>query len=151
MVTVVQIARAEEDMFDILSRSGYDVSARDRIVRQANRARIWLNAYAPPMVKFAVQNTLPPEAGSLGNDERLALEVLLARYTGLDSWKAEELHNLIYTVGEETGVAPKSIFSAVYTILLGQKRGPRLGWFLEALGREFVEKRMLEAVNTGAE
>ncbi len=151
MVTVVQIARDEEDMFGILNRSGYDISGREMIVRQANRAKIWLDTHAPPMVKFAVQEHLPPEAASLGNEERLALELLLSRYIGLEDWKAEQIHNLIYTVGEETAVTPKAIFSAIYLIILGQKRGPRLGWFLEALGREFVVKRMLEAVNAGAE
>jgi lysyl-tRNA synthetase class 1 len=51
----------------------------------------------------------------------------------------------------EAGVDPKMIFRALYLAFLGRERGPRLGWFLEALSRDFVIRRMLEAVNAGVE
>ncbi|WP_245619200.1 hypothetical protein [Methanogenium cariaci] len=48
-------------------------------------------------------------------------------------------------------MSPKRIFTLLYLAILGKERGPpRLGWFLEALGEEFVTQRITDAVNAGA-
>jgi len=151
LVTVVQIAQNDDAIFDVLERSGYNVENHEAVLRRAGRAKIWLERYAPEMVKFTVMKDLPPEALSLGDDEKLALSSMLTQLSALKDWKAEDIHNCVYLAGEEAGVSPKVIFSAFYTTILGKTRGPRLGWFLEALGREFVTQRLLETVNAGAE
>ncbi|MDD1678800.1 MAG: lysine--tRNA ligase, partial [Methanomicrobiales archaeon] len=63
---------------------------------------------------------------------------------------AEALHNGVYEVAERRTVPAKDIFVSIYLAFLGQQRGPRLGWFLEALGREKVLARLQEAVKSGA-
>jgi lysyl-tRNA synthetase class 1 len=151
MVTVVQIARDDEGVLEILERSGYEIGTREAVLAAAHRARVWIERYAPDMVKFEVQETLPAAALELGGNERYALGVLASRYSALDVWSAEHLHNAVYEVSKETNVDSKNIFTAVYISILGQKRGPRLGWFLEALGSEFVVARLMEAVNAGTE
>ena len=104
-----------------------------------------------PEVTFTIRESLPEETLAFGEDERYGLGALLAKYTGFTDWRAEDIHNAVYQVAEETNVSSKVIFTAVYIAILGQKRGPRLGWFLEALGSEFVTGRIAEAVNAGAE
>jgi lysyl-tRNA synthetase class 1 len=52
----------------------------------------------------------------------------------------------VYEVAPRCGTDAKHLFELVYLAFLGQSRGPRLGWFLEALGREFVTGRLSEAV-----
>ncbi|NYT04951.1 MAG: lysine--tRNA ligase [Methanomicrobiales archaeon] len=151
MVTVVQIATDIEGIFPVLERSGYDISDRVALAKQAERARIWLDRYAPDMVKFQVQETLPAEVFGFNEEEKIAIAAVLSALTALSAWDAEHLHNAVYMAGEETGINPKKIFTALYLALLGQKRGPRLGFFLEALGRTFVVNRLLETVNAGAE
>jgi lysyl-tRNA synthetase class 1 len=151
MVTVVQIARDDEGVLEILERSGYEIGTREAVLAAAHRARVWIERYAPDMVKFEVQETLPAAALELGGNERYALGVLASRYSALEVWSAEHLHNAVYEVSKETNVDSKNIFTAVYISILGQKRGPRLGWFLEALGSEFVVARLMEAVNAGTE
>lgn len=150
LVTVVQIAQDNDTIFDILARSGYNVENRDAVLARAERARIWIEKYAPDMVKFTVQTELPPEAFALTEDDRYGLGALLSHYVAMDEWKAETIHNAVYTVSEETGVNAKKIFTALYLAILGKERGPRLGWFLEALGKEFVTQRITDAVNAGA-
>ena len=150
LVTVVQIAQDNDTIFDILARSGYNVENKEAVLARAERARIWIEKYAPDMVKFTVQTDLPPEAFALTEDDRYGLGALLSHYVAMDEWKAETIHNAVYTVAEETGVNAKKVFTALYLAILGKERGPRLGWFLEALGKEFVTQRITDAVNAGA-
>lgn len=152
MVTVIQIAQNnEERMFQILKRSGYNIEEREIVLQQAQRAKIWLDKYAPDVVKFEVQESMPSSADILSKEDQYALRSMVLHLTDLDEWNADNLHNMVYIVGKETGVSPKNIFTIIYFILLGQKRGPRLGWFLEALGRDFVLRRLAEAGSVSAE
>ena len=150
MITVVQIAQDKETIFDILARSGYNVDNKEAVLAGAERARIWVETYAPDMVKFTVQTELPPAVFAYTEDDRNALRALLAHYVIMDEWKAETIHNAVYRVGEDTGVNAKKIFTAIYLAILGKERGPRAGWFLEALGKEFVVQRITDAVNAVA-
>jgi len=147
MVTVVQIAHDDRGLFSCLSRSGYDVSDAANILRQAERVRVWLRKYAPDSVKFSVKEKLPPHLTDLTEDDTRALSSYLGFLTGLPAWSAEALHNGVYEVAPRCGTDAKRLFEIIYLAFLGQVRGPRLGWFLEALGREFVLGRLSEAVS----
>ncbi|HZD43519.1 MAG TPA: lysine--tRNA ligase, partial [Methanomicrobiales archaeon] len=80
-------------------------------------------------------------------DQKAGLVAYMRHIEALTAWTAENLHNSVYGVAHEAGIPAKKIFSALYLSFLGQERGPRLGWFLEALGREFVLQRLTEAVD----
>ena len=41
---------------------------------------------------------------------------------------------------------PATAFQAIYQVILGQQQGPRAGYFLSKLEKEFVLKRVTEAV-----
>ncbi len=148
MVTVVQIAHDENGIFRCLARSGYNVSDHDNILKQAERVTFWLRRYAPPSVKFSVQEELPKVAQDLTREQRIALQEYARVLENLTRWSAEELHNTVYEVAEQQNVPAKDVFMAMYLAFLGQQRGPRLGWFLEALGKEFVMMRLGEAVRS---
>lgn len=151
LVTVVQIASDDDAVIEVLKRSGYDVKNREAVIKRAHRAKIWIDKYAPDMVKFTVQEKLPDAVFSFNEKERYALEILAAKMEGLLEWNAENLHNAVYKTGEEADINPKEIFTCIYKAILGQERGPRAGWFLEALGKEFVTRRIVEAVSPGAQ
>ncbi len=146
MVTVVQIAHDDRGLFSCISRGGYDVSDRENILRQAGRVRVWLRKYAPDSVKFAVKEKLPPHLEDLTEEDIRALSAYLEFVKALPEWSAEAIHNGVYEVGPRCGTNAKRLFEIIYLAFLGQARGPRLGWFLEALGREFVLGRLSEAV-----
>lgn len=151
LVTVVQIARKESDIFDILERSGYNVTNRDAVLRRVHRAEKWVDKYAPDMVKFTVAKDLPPECAELSEGQINAVSNLVQKYSALDTWNAEDLHNAVYDAAEGAGIDSKELFSAIYISVLGKQRGPRAGWFLEALGRDFVIERLKETVGKGAQ
>ncbi len=143
MVTVVQIAQTDDGLFDILKRSGYEIVDKDAVLDQANRARMWLERYAPDDVKFAIQPSLPAVAAA----EPAAVKAAVAAYAKAvaeGEWKADVLHNAVYDAASGAGVTGKELFTAVYRAFLGADRGPRLGWFLEALGRDATLARLTE-------
>jgi lysyl-tRNA synthetase class 1 len=150
MVTVVQIAHDERGIFQCLARSGYNVADYENILGQAERVKHWLRRYAPDSVKFSIKEDLPAVAGEIGPAPRAVLRDYIHILENLPRWSAEELHNAVYEVAEQKGVSAKDIFVAIYQVFLGQQRGPRLGWFLEALGREKVLMRLHEVVKRGA-
>ena len=59
-------------------------------------------------------------------------------------WTGEAIHDALYCTAQELGMKPKEMFKAVYMTILGQTRGPRLGYFLSYLDKEFVLDRLSE-------
>ncbi len=63
-------------------------------------------------------------------------------------WNAETIHNTIHDLVRRSGIDPKSGFGAFYRILTGKDRGPRLGYFLANLDRNWVLDRFKTAIST---
>ena len=61
-------------------------------------------------------------------------------------WDAESIHNAIYESSEKQNMQIKIAFKTIYQIILGQEKGPRAGYFLSNLDKDFVLKRFEEAV-----
>ena len=59
---------------------------------------------------------------------------------------ADEVQNTAFNAARRNGLKPSEFFPAVYSILLGSDRGPRLGPYVTDAGRESVSKALLEAV-----
>jgi lysyl-tRNA synthetase class 1 len=143
MITAVQIARGdEEQLLKALQRSGYDVSHEEEIIARARNVQTWLDRYAPALVKFQVQQTLPAAVNNLSPEERKALEILAER---IDDKTAAEIHDEVYNVAKEQGLDGKKFFQAIYLAFLGDRQGPKAGWFLASLEREFVKERLRAA------
>lgn len=108
---------------------------------RAAYARFWLSTYAPEDYRFVLQETMPET--QLTASQKSAL-TLLADYMN-EQRTGEELHARLHALKTEVPIAPKELFSALYRIFLGRESGPKAGWFLSVLPREFVEKRLREA------
>lgn len=141
MVTVVQIARTDDAIFSILKRSGYEIVDEESVLDQAKRAKLWLERYAPDDVKFSISETLPEVAANEPVNVKAAVQTY-AKAIENGEWTADVLHNAVYDAATSNGVSGKELFTAVYRAFLGADRGPRLGWFLEALGREETLARL---------
>ncbi len=143
MVNAVQIARGDfKQLKGVLQRSGYDTSDEEDIMRRAGNAEEWLKKFAPDIVKFSVQEKMPPSAKSLTDKQKTALGELAESLE--KEWTAEDLHDEIYRIAESTGMDAKNLFRAIYISLLGSKSGPRAGWFLVSLDMDFLIKRFNE-------
>ena len=59
---------------------------------------------------------------------------------------ADAIQNAAFEVAKRNGLKPGEFFPAVYGVLLGSERGPRLGPYITDAGREQVSRALLEAV-----
>jgi lysyl-tRNA synthetase class 1 len=124
--------------------------------KRALAAKRWLEYFAPDDAKIVVQATLPAAAAELDAQDRSFLaafakraEKLAPRRGGLagpavaadgEAWQAA-----IFETATEVGLKPGRAFRALYLAFLGRPNGPRAGWLLAKLERDFVLTRLREA------
>jgi|TARA_Y100000310_G_scaffold288684_1_gene314537 lysyl-tRNA synthetase class 1 len=105
----------------------------------------WLTEYAPEEFKFELQLDSVPENAKQFSDEQKKLLTKVREYIQTkDSLDGQELHTTLHEIRKSSDIDPKEFFSAVYLSFLGKESGPKAGWFLSVLDREFLEKRLLE-------
>lgn len=110
---------------------------------RAEAAKYWLTTYAPEEYKYVLQETLP--IVELSDVQKKALATLL-EYLQARERSGDELHLRLHELKTEVPIAPTELFKALYRIFLNRDSGPKAGWFLASLPRDFVLKRLSEAV-----
>jgi len=114
-------------------------------LRRLEMAEYWVAHYADERFKINISDRVPEEVKqSLSDRIKDALKELI-RMLEEKEWNEEQLQYEIFELGKRFNIGTK-IFEAVYKIFLGKNFGPRLAPFLLSLDREFVVKRLKEAV-----
>jgi lysyl-tRNA synthetase class 1 len=108
---------------------------------RASYAKFWLSTYAPEQFKYELQIAMP--AVALTETQKKAL-ASLALYLEADH-TGEEIHARLHELKTEIPIQPKDLFVALYRIFLNRDSGPKAGWFLSVLPRDFVHDRLEEA------
>jgi lysyl-tRNA synthetase class 1 len=127
----------------ILVRTGFKNSIKDDnfLGEQIKRANLWIEKYAPDNFRFTISKTTPKV--ELSNGQKQLLSQIASELSKKD-FDAESLHNYIYESGKEIGLKPKETFEAVYLAILGKPSGPKAGWFLVLLDKNFIVERFKE-------
>ena len=159
MVTVCQIAQNNNHLLEILKRTGHCVKKKQDIFKLAENVRNWLDLYAPPMVKFSIKKDLPMQSATLSDLQRAFLKSLSIVLSDTTILSGEDYHNLIYSAKDSTSliynemksifgdsiqeydINPKEMFHGIYMTLLGEKSGPKAGWLLASIDKEFLINR----------
>lgn len=103
----------------------------------------WLTNYASEDYRFLLQEEkIPPAAQTFTDIQKKALQKVLAYIEGEKELNGEELHGRLHEIRKEMNIPPTEFFSALYLSFLGKKSGPKAGWFLSVLDKEFLEKRL---------
>jgi lysyl-tRNA synthetase, class I len=104
----------------------------------------WLKNWAPDDVKFELAAKPPKLISEMERQYLLALaKKIQAAPADADG---EWFHKAIYDLRDSSGLAPKQLFSTLYKVLIAKDSGPRAGWFLSILPRDWLIKRLnLEA------
>ena len=55
---------------------------------------------------------------------------------------AEFIHNAVYESAIEAGLKPAEAFKTVYALFLDKQYGPKIGFFLSCLDKDFVLGRL---------
>jgi lysyl-tRNA synthetase class 1 len=105
----------------------------------------WLEKRAPADVKFELREQVDPS--EFNDTEKQYLSRLADKVAAApDDADGDWFHKAIYEFKDSGDLAPKELFSTLYRALIGQGSGPRAGWFLSILPRDWLIKRLkLEA------
>ena len=105
----------------------------------------WLERRAPEDVKFELLENADPSVFSDKEKEflsALAGKISQAPQDADGQW----FHNAVYELKDQAELEPKELFTILYRVVIGKDSGPRAGWFLSILPRDWLIKRLrLEA------
>lgn len=101
----------------------------------------WLRLRAPEEVKFSLAQQVVP--ADFTESEKTFLQAL-GEKVAIAPADADGtyFHEAIYGLKDGMGMAPKELFTTLYRALIGKNSGPRAGWFLSILPRDWLVKRL---------
>lgn len=145
LVTSYQAALKDpESTLEIIRRTehGQIVDEDAEIIRTELRfIDEWLKRWAPDEIKFELAESVNAE--DFSETERKYLRQLSdVIAAGPTDAEGEWFHKAIYDLKDTSGLAPKELFVTLYRVLIGKDAGPRAGWFLSLLPRDWLIKRL---------
>jgi lysyl-tRNA synthetase class 1 len=101
----------------------------------------WLEKRAPEDVKFALAEHV--DANDFTASEQAFLKALGEKTAAAPAdADGAYFHERIYELKDEMGMAPKEMFTTLYRAIIGKQSGPRAGWFLSILPRDWLVSRL---------
>lgn len=137
-----------ERTLELIGRTEYAAVAQEDskvIINELQFIDTWLEKNAPEEVKFALQESV--DAGRFNDSQKQFLHALADKIAEApDEADGAWFHQAIYEQKDSSGLPPKELFVTLYQAIIGKESGPRAGWFLSILPREWLIKRLrLEA------
>ena len=114
---------------------GKDEKPTENLLKRIEYALNWTRDYAEEIKETAIQ---------LSENEKKAIKGLIETIRREEA--AEKIQNAIFQIAKENGIKPSEFFKTLYMILLGAPRGPRLGPYIIAMGRENVIQALEKAL-----
>lgn len=129
---------------DIICRTehaGVADEEADIIRRELQFIDAWLDKRAPDEVKFSLREQIEKSEFS---ENEVKLFTGLAEKIAVAPADAdgEYFHLALYSYKDELGMQPKEMFSALYRLLIGKTSGPRAGYFMSILPRDWLVGRL---------
>lgn len=101
----------------------------------------WLEKWAPPDVKFSLAEGV--NISKLNSNQQIFLKELAQKIEAAPAdADGEWFHKTIYGLKDSSQLDPKQMFITLYQVLIGKDAGPRAGWFLSILPRDWLLKRL---------
>jgi len=130
---------------EIIGRTEYEQEVKnngDIIVEELQYIDQWLKNWAPEDVKFELLDKV--DWSKFSEEEKAYFSQLAEKIKKApDDADGEWFHKLIYGFKEESILSPKQLFVSLYRVLIGKDYGPRAGWFLSTLPRDWLINRLL--------
>lgn len=114
---------------------------KDIIKNELKFIDAWLEKWAPEEVKFTLKENI--DVSSFSEAEKQYFEGLAEKLQNApEDADGEWFHKAIYEFKETSGLEPKALFISLYKLLIGKEAGPRAGWFLSLLPRDWLVARL---------
>ena len=125
---------------------GHSLSDEDKkeLKKRLHYAQVWIDTYAPEDYQFAIQEKKPDVV--LNDIQKKAIGMVLEYLKSVDVIDGQAMHSKLHEIKEATQINPKEFFEAIYLSVLNKKSGPKAGWFLSVIDREFLVRRFGEVV-----
>ena len=129
---------------DVMRRTEHleAVDQDQEIIREEFRfIDAWLKAWAPEDVKFELRPEI--DTSEFNEQQRQFLSQLAEKVVNApEDADGEWFHKAVYDFKETSGLDGKQLFQTLYTALIGKTSGPRAGWFLSILPRDWLVARL---------
>ena len=140
--------KAPNKTLEIISRTEHAETAKQDAEIIRNELKFieeWLQNHAPEDVKFELSKTVSSE--DFNDKQKTYLANLADKITGApDDADGAWFHQAIYELKDSGDLETKELFTTLYEALIAKQSGPRAGWFLSILPRDWLIKRLrLEA------
>lgn len=115
---------------------------KDVIKRELKFIEKWLDNWAPEESKFELLNG--PADASEFTQKQIEYLLELSHKISVASPDAdgEWFHKAIYEFKQSMDIEAKELFTTLYKVLIGKQSGPRAGWFLSILPRDWLVKQL---------
>ncbi len=115
-----------------------DSESGARLKIRAECAWYWINKHAPEDFRFHLK-AAEEEMIGIGEEERRFISALADHLEpDFDSFDEKSLGELLYSIAGEHGLEPKDMFTLMYRLLIGKKKGPRLAGFILTAGKDRI-------------
>ncbi len=129
---------------EVLKRTEHAAVAEEEagiIRRELTFIDEWLRLRAPVDVKFELAANV--NAADFNPTEQAFLQALAKKVESAPKdADGTYFHEAIYALKGELDMQPKEMFGALYRALIAQASGPRAGWFLSILPRDWLIARL---------
>lgn len=136
--------RNVDQTLEVIKRTEHAETAetdKEIIAAELNFIDVWLDKLAPEAMRFSLRETV--DTSQFSETEQtffrsLADAVANAPSDADGAW----FHNAIYGFKDELGMGPRELFQALYRLTIDKDSGPRAGWFLSILPRDWLVRRL---------
>jgi len=129
---------------DIISRTEHSKVAQNQkeiIGAELKFIDQWLQKWAPEDVKFELAKEVKPS--DFSEPEQSYLSALAEKIAGApEDADGDWFHKAIYEFKTTDNLEPQQLFSPLYRALIAKESGPRAGWFLSILPRDWLVRRL---------
>ncbi len=113
----------------------------DIIRRELKLIDTWLDTWAPEELTFSLTDTV--DLHQFSDEEKryfsaLADKIVAAPSDADGAW----FHSTIYEFKDKVDLPPRELFASLYRLIIGKTSGPRAGWFLTILPRDWLIARL---------
>lgn len=133
-----------EKTLDVISRTEHKENVdkqREVILAELKYIDNWLNEWAPEDVKFSLAENV--DMSKFNEQEKDYFAKLATKIESApEDADGEWFHKTIYGMKDETGLDGKQLFVSLYQLLIGKDSGPRAGWFLSLLPKDWLLERL---------
>jgi len=110
--------------------------------KRVKESLYWIDTYSPEDFKFKLfDQEIPAGVKKLDAEQKAILGDLAEMIANAKKMDGQEFHTAIHDLKKEKDIEPAKFFQAIYISLLNKESGPKAGWFLSVLDKDFLIKR----------